>query len=351
MSGSIYGKVFTISTFGESHGKAVGVVLDGVTPGIELCEADIQKELDRRKPGQSSVTTPRKESDAVQIMSGIFEGKTTGTPLMMIIYNEDQRSKDYGNIKDLFRPGHADYVYQEKYGIRDYRGSGRASGRETAARVAAGAVAKKLLAAKGVKITAFTKNIGGITAEKYCPEEIEKNIVRTADPDAAPRMIDLIHASIKEENSIGGIVECRISGVPAGIGEPVFDKLDAELAKAALSLGGVKGIEFGAGFGAAKMTGKEHNDEMDSNGFKSNHAGGIIGGISTGNEIVFRIAVKPTSSISLPQNTVDLNGNEVSCETHGRHDPCLCPRIIPVLEAMAALVLIDLIKQHAALKC
>ncbi|MFA6714969.1 MAG: chorismate synthase [Victivallaceae bacterium] len=349
MSGSIYGKVFTISTFGESHGKAVGVVIDGVTPGIELCEADIQKELDRRKPGQSSVTTQRKESDTVQIMSGIFEGKTTGTPLMMIIYNEDQRSKDYSNIKDLFRPGHADYTYQEKYGIRDYRGSGRASGRETAGRVAAGAVAKKLLAAKGVKITAFTKNIGGIAAEKYCPEEIEKNIVRTADPDAAPKMVELIHKSAEAQNSIGGIVECRISGVPAGIGEPVFDKLDAELAKAALSIGGVKGIEFGAGFGAAEMTGKEHNDEMDAEGFKSNNAGGIIGGISTGNEIVFRIAVKPTSSISMTQGTVDLSGNEVSCETRGRHDPCLCPRIIPVLEAMAALALIDLMKQNAAL--
>ncbi len=349
MSGSIYGKTFTISTFGESHGKAVGVVVDGVTPGIELSEADIQKDLDRRKPGQSSVTTPRKESDTVQIMSGVFEGKTTGTPVMMIVYNEDQRSKDYGNIKDLFRPGHADYTYVEKYGIRDYRGSGRASGRETAGRVAGGAVAKKLLAAKGIKILASTKNIGGIEAGKYCPEEIENNIVRTADPDVAPEMIDLIHKVVEEQNSVGGIVECRISGVPAGIGEPVFDKLDAELAKAALSIGGVKGIEFGAGFEAAEMNGKEHNDETDSAGFKSNNAGGILGGISTGNEIVFRIAVKPTSSISQAQNTIDINGNEVICETHGRHDPCLCPRIIPVLEAMSAIVIIDLIKQNTAL--
>ena len=349
MSGSIYGKTFTISTFGESHGKAVGVVVDGVTPGVDLCEEDIQKDLDRRKPGQSSVTTPRKESDTVQIMSGIFEGKTTGTPLMMIVYNQDQRSKDYGNIKDLFRPGHADFTYNEKYGIRDYRGSGRASGRETAGRVAAGAVAKKLLAAKGIKIIASTKNIGGIEALKYCPEEIEKNIVRTADPDAAQEMINLIHESIEEQNSVGGIVECRITGVPAGIGEPVFEKLDAELAKAALSVGGVKGIEFGAGFAVANMSGKEHNDEMDANGFKTNNAGGIVGGISTGNEIVFRVAVKPTSSISQSQNTVDINGKEVICETHGRHDPCLCPRIIPVLEAMSAIVLIDLIKQNAAL--
>ena len=350
MSGSTYGKIFTISTFGESHGKAVGVVVDGVTPGLELCEEDIQKDLDRRKPGQSSVTTPRQESDTVQIMSGVFEGKTTGTPVMMIVYNQNQRSKDYGNIKDLFRPGHADYTYNEKYGIRDYRGSGRASGRETTGRVAAGAIAKKLLAAKGIKILASTKNIGGIEARKYCPDEIEKNIVRTADPDVAKDMIELIHAAIEEKNSVGGIVECRVSGVPAGIGEPVFDKLDAELAKAALSIGGVKGIEFGAGFVVAKMSGKEHNDEMDSKGFKSNNAGGIIGGISTGNEIIFKIAVKPTSSISQAQDTVDINGKEVICETHGRHDPCLCPRIIPVLEAMSAIVLIDLIKQDAALK-
>jgi chorismate synthase len=349
MSGSIYGKIFTISTFGESHGKAVGVVVDGVTPGIELCEKDIQKDLDRRKPGQSSVTTPRKESDTVQIMSGVFEGKTTGTPVMMIVHNQDQRSKDYGNIKDLFRPGHADYTYTEKYGIRDYRGSGRASGRETTGRVAAGAIAKKLLASKGIKVLASTKNLGGIEASKYCPDEIEKNIVRTADPDVAQEMIDLVHASIEKQNSVGGIVECRITGVSAGIGEPVFDKLDAELAKAALSIGGVKGIEFGAGFSVANMSGKEHNDEMDADGFKTNNAGGIIGGISTGNEIIFKIAVKPTSSISQPQNTVDINGKEVVCETHGRHDPCLCPRIIPVLEAMSAIVIIDLIKQNAAL--
>jgi chorismate synthase len=350
MSGSIYGKIFTVSTFGESHGKGVGVVVDGVTPDVELCEADIQKELDRRKPGQSSVTTARKESDTVNIMSGVFEGKTTGTPLAMIIYNEDQRSKDYNDIKDLFRPGHADYTYAVKYGIRDYRGSGRASGRETAARVAAGAVARKLLAAKDISITAYTKNIGGIKAEKYLPDEIDKNIVRSADPEAAEKMIEAIHKAAADKNSIGGIVECRINGVMAGIGEPVFDKLDAELAKAALSIGGVKGIEFGAGFEAAGMTGEEHNDNMNINGFVSNNAGGIVGGISNGNEIVFRIAVKPTSSIAKPQKTIDVYGNEKVCQTHGRHDPCLCPRIVPVLEAMSAIVLLDLIKQNAALR-
>jgi chorismate synthase len=350
MSGSVYGKIFTISTFGESHGKAVGVVVDGVTPGIELCEADIQKELDRRKPGQSSVTTPRKESDTVHIMSGVFEGKTTGTPLMLIIHNTDQRSKDYGNIKDLFRPGHADFTYLTKYGIRDYRGSGRASGRETAGRVAAGAVAKKILEAKGISIQAYTVQVGDIKCASFNPEAIEQNPVRACDPEAAVKMEERIVTLAKEGNSVGGIVECRIDGVPAGIGEPVFDKLDAELAKAVVSLGGVKGIEFGAGFGAAEMTGKEHNDEMSSQGFESNNAGGIIGGISTGEQILFRAAVKPTSSISSQQNTVDVEGNPVICETHGRHDPCLCPRIVPVVEAMSAIVLLDLLKQQAALR-
>jgi chorismate synthase len=350
MSGSVYGKIFTISTFGESHGKAVGVVVDGVTPGIELCEADIQKELDRRKPGQSSVTTPRKESDTVHIMSGVFEGKTTGTPLMLIIHNTDQRSKDYGNIKDLFRPGHADFTYLTKYGIRDYRGSGRASGRETAGRVAAGAVAKKILEAKGISIQAYTVQVGDIKCASFNPEAIEQNPVRACDPEAAVKMEERIVTLAKEGNSVGGVVECRIDGVPAGIGEPVFDKLDAELAKAVVSLGGVKGIEFGAGFGAAEMTGKEHNDEMSSQGFESNNAGGIIGGISTGEQILFRAAVKPTSSISSQQNTVDVEGNPVICETHGRHDPCLCPRIVPVVEAMSAIVLLDLLKQQAALR-
>jgi chorismate synthase len=350
MSGSVYGKFFTISTFGESHGKAVGVVVDGVTPGIELCEADIQKELDRRKPGQSSVTTPRKESDTVHIMSGVFEGKTTGTPLMLIVHNTDQRSKDYGNIKDLFRPGHADFTYLTKYGIRDYRGSGRASGRETAGRVAAGAVAKKILEAKGISIQAYTVQVGDIKCTSFNSETIEQNPVRACDPEAAVKMEERIVTLAKEGNSVGGVVECRIDGVPAGIGEPVFDKLDAELAKAIVSLGGVKGIEFGAGFGAAEMTGKEHNDEMSPQGFESNNAGGIIGGISTGEQILFRAAVKPTSSISSQQNTVDVEGNPVICETHGRHDPCLCPRIVPVVEAMSAIVLLDLLKQQAALR-
>ena len=351
MSGSTYGKIFTVSTFGESHGGAVGVVVDGVTPGIALCEADIQCELDRRRPGQSSVTTPRAETDTVKIMSGIFEGKTTGTPLMMIIMNSDIRSCDYDNIMELFRPGHADYTYHKKYGIRDHRGSGRASGRETAGRVAAGAVAKKLLAAKGISITACTLAVGNLKCEKYEPDFIEQNPVRACDSNVAAAMEQRIVDARNEGNSVGGIVECRVSGVPAGIGEPVFDKLDAELAKAIVSIGGVKGIEFGAGFAAAAMTGKQHNDAMSPSGFITNNAGGIIGGISTGAEIIFRAVVKPTSSISIEQDTIDLNGNAVTCATQGRHDPCLCPRIVPVVESMAAIVLIDLIKQQAALNC
>ena len=351
MSGSTYGKIFTVSTFGESHGGAVGVVVDGVTPGIALCEADIQYDLDRRRPGQSSITTARAETDTVKIMSGIFEGKTTGTPLMMLIMNSDARSCDYDNIKELFRPGHADYTYNKKYGIRDHRGSGRASGRETAGRVAAGAVAKKLLAAKGIKITAHTLVIGNLKCEKYEPDFIEKNPVRACDSSVAAAMEQRILEAKSEGNSIGGIVECRVSGVPAGIGEPVFDKLDAELAKVIISIGGIKGIEFGAGFAAAAMTGRQHNDAMSPAGFITNNAGGIIGGISTGAEIVFRAVVKPTSSISMEQDTIDINGNAVICATKGRHDPCLCPRIVPVVESMTAIVLIDLIKQQAALNC
>ncbi|MCP3964923.1 MAG: chorismate synthase [Lentisphaerae bacterium] len=349
MSGSSIGKIFKVTTFGESHGAAVGVIVDGVTPGVSLSEEDVQKELDRRKPGQSSVTTQRKESDTVHFMSGVFEGKTTGTPLMMIIYNADQRSNDYDNIKDLFRPGHADFTYLQKYGIRDYRGSGRASGRETAGRVAAGAIARKILKAKGIDITAYTLQIGSIKCKDYQPGSIDKNPVRACDPQIAPEMVKLIEKHAAELNSTGGIVECRINGVPAGIGEPVFDKLDADLAKAIVSLGGVKGIEFGAGFAAVEMVGSEHNDEMTPDGFATNNAGGIIGGISTGNEIIFRAAIKPTSSISRQQQTVTILNKKVICETHGRHDPCLCPRIVPVVEAMCAITILDMLKQQAAM--
>jgi chorismate synthase len=349
MSGSVYGKIFTVTTFGESHGGAVGVIVDGVTPNIPLCQCDIQRELNRRRPGQSAVTTARAEDDEVQIMSGVFDGCTTGTPIMLLVMNNDMRSHDYNNIKDLFRPGHADFTYLQKYGIRDYRGSGRSSGRETVGRVAAGAVAKKLLAAKGITVQAYTLSVGSITAKNFDADFIETNPVRTCDPEAAEKMEAAILAAREQGDSIGGIIECRVWGMPAGIGEPVFDKLDAELAKAVVSIGGIKGIEFGAGFRAAVMSGREHNDAMNRDGFMSNNAGGIIGGISSGAEIIFRAAVKPTSSISQPQDTIDVDGNQVKCETHGRHDPCLCPRVVPVIEAMTAIALIDMIKQHAGL--
>lgn len=350
MAGSTFGQLFRISTFGESHGGAVGVILDGAPPGLELSEADVQKELDRRKPGQSSVTTPRKEPDTVHLMSGIFEGKTTGTPILMILYNQDAQSSAYSDIVDKFRPGHADFTYLAKYGLRDHRGSGRASGRETAGRVAAGAVAKKILAQRGVKITAWTQRCAGISCESVDYDVIEKNPMRAADLNAAAKMVPIIEQLAAEGDSVGGIVECRITGVTPGLGEPVFDKLEADLAKAVMSLGAVKGFEVGLGFGCVDLRGSQHNDSMNKAGFVTNHAGGILGGISTGEEIVFRVAVKPTSSISKTQRTVDKFGNEVDIQTIGRHDPCICPRIIPVVEAMAALVLEDHYKRQESLK-
>jgi len=350
MAGNTFGTLFKVTTFGESHGAAVGAVVDGAMPGLELSEADVQKELDRRKPGQSDVTTPRREPDTVHILSGVFEGRTTGTPILLILYNQDADPSAYKEIKNLFRPGHADYTYLKKYGYRDYRGSGRASGRETSARVAAGAIAKKILAARGVTITAFTLAVGGIAGKRFAPETIERNPLRAADPEAAAAMLERVTKAKEAGDSVGGVVECRVTGVPAGLGEPVFDKLEADLAKAILSIGATRGIEFGAGFKAAEMSGSEHNDELTRHGFATNRAGGILGGISTGQEIVFRVAVKPTSSISVVQNTVDLEGREAKIQTHGRHDPCICPRIVPVVEAMAALVLEDHWKRQEALR-
>ncbi|OZB95170.1 chorismate synthase [Paenibacillus sp. XY044] len=349
MPGSTFGERFKMTTFGESHGEAIGVIIEGVTPGIELNEEDIQVQMDRRKPGQSSVTTPRKEYDKVRILSGVFEGRTTGTPLSIMLNNTDMRPSAYDDIKDMFRPGHADFSYQKKYGIRDYRGSGRASGRETAGRVAAGAVARKLLERRGVSVMSYTTEIAGIRCNTFDPDAIERNPVRACDPEAAEKMIERIEQLAAEGDSCGGIVECRISGAPAGLGEPVFDKLDAELAKAMLSIGAIKGIEFGTGFRAASMLGSEHNDQMDENGFTTNHAGGIVGGISTGADIIFRVVVKPTSSISKPQRTVDMDGNEREITTIGRHDPCICPRVVPVIEAMACMVIEDHFKRQAAL--
>ncbi|MGQ9649357.1 MAG: chorismate synthase [Phycisphaerae bacterium] len=350
MAGNSFGQLFRITTFGESHGPAVGVIIDGMPPGFDLDLAAVQAEMDRRRPGQSKVVTHRKEPDTVEIMSGMYEGKTTGTPLMMIVHNSNARPGDYDNIKDFFRPGHADYTYFKKYGIRDYRGGGRASARETVGRVAAGAVAKQLLARRGVRIVAYTLRAGGIACKKIDLDVIEKNPMRACDLEVAEWMVKRVDEIRSQVNSIGGIIECRVMGVPAGLGEPVFDKLDADLAKAILSIPATKGIEFGTGFAAADMTGSQHNDPMTPDGFLSNNAGGILGGISNGNEIVFRTVIKPTSSIAHEQQTINIRGEPVTIRVTGRHDPCLCPRAVPVVEAMTALVLEDHFKRQEALR-
>jgi chorismate synthase len=341
MAGNSFGKIFSITTFGESHGKAVGVIVDGCPSGIELNENDIQKELDRRKPGQSKITTARKETDKVEILSGVFEGKTTGTPVAMIVYNEDQRSKDYSNIKDKFRPGHADYTYYIKYGVRDYRGGGRSSARETIGRVCGGAIAKKILSDYKIDIKGYVVQIGDIKAKDFDLDFIEKNPVRCADKNVASEMENLILKIKKEGDSIGGIVEITISGVPVGLGEPVFDRINADLAKAIMSIPAVKGIEFGEGFNVVGKKGSENNDEMCKYGFLSNYAGGTLGGISSGQDIIFRFAVKPTSSILIEKKSIDIFGNDVLVRTEGRHDPCLAPRAVPIAEAMSAIVMVD----------
>jgi len=345
MSSSTFGRLFCVSTFGESHGPAIGCIIDGCPPNIDIDQSDIQYELDRRRPGQSSVTTPRKETDTVEILSGVFEGKSTGAPIALLIRNADQRSKDYSTIKDVFRPGHADMTFQMKYGIRDYRGGGRSSGRETACRVAAGAVAKQVLNGMGISIIAYTEQVGSIKAETFDPACIETNAVRCADPLAAERMIDLIESLAIEGDSIGGAVGCRILGLPAGLGDPVFDKFDALLAHAFMSIGTVKGIEFGEGFGAIQMTGSAHNDAFTAGeggiSTATNHAGGILGGITNGEEVVCRLAIKPPSSIAKTQQTVTKQGDATDVSVTGRHDPCICPRVVPVVEAMAALVVLD----------
>ena len=349
MSGSSFGTHFRITTFGESHGPGVGVVVDGTTPLIEISEQDIQKELDRRKPGQSHITTARKESDTVHILSGVFEGKTTGTPLAMVLYNQDHDSSAYDHIRHAFRPGHADFTYQAKYGIRDYRGSGRASGRETAGRVAAGAVAKKILATKGIQITAYTVKAAGVECRLRDLEHIEDNPMRACDPQAAEEMVKRIEELKEAGDSAGGVVECLVEGLPPGIGEPVFDKFEAEIGKGILSIGAVRGIEFGSGFAAADMYGSMHNDPITQNGFTSNHSGGTLGGITTGEPFAFRAAVKPTASISSEQESVSDRGESIRIKTEGRHDPCICPRIVPVIEAMSAIVILDMLKRQAAL--
>ncbi len=338
-----FGEMFRVTTFGESHGPAVGAVVDGVPAGMSLTAEDIQHALDRRKPGQSAMTTPRKEPDTVEILSGVFEGRTTGTPVALLIRNLDQRSRDYGDLAVSFRPGHGDYTWQEKFGIRDYRGGGRSSGRETAARVAAGAIAAKFLhEVYGIVITAWTAAAGGVAGKKVLPETIDANPLRAADPDAVPAMMAAVQSAVADSDSVGGIAACRVTGIPAGWGEPVFDKLDALLAHAMLSIGAVKGIEFGDGFAAAEARGSGNNDAMTPEGFCSNHAGGVLGGISNGMPLEFRIAVKPTPSIRREQDTIDLDNKARKITVSGRHDPCILPRIIPVVEAMTALVLADL---------
>lgn len=347
MAGSTYGTIFRITTWGESHGKALGVVVDGCPAGLPLSEEDIQIQLDRRKPGQSKYTTSRDESDTVEILSGVFEGKTTGTPISMLVRNRTQRSADYTAIADVYRPGHADYTFHEKYGIRDYRGGGRSSGRETIGRVAAGAVAAKLLDELGINVCAYVKQIGNVhvSEERFSLEEIENNPLRMPDAQAAAEAQAYLDTLRADKNSSGAMIECVVSGVPAGLGDPVFEKMDANLAKAMMSIGAVKGVELGDGFAVAAMTGAEDNDTFgiaDEVIVKhTNHAGGVLGGMTDGSDIVIRLAVKPTPSIARAQRTVNERKEELEIEIHGRHDPIIAPRAVPVVEAMAAITVAD----------
>ena len=336
-----YGEVIRVTTFGESHGAAIGAVLDGVQPGMAVCEEDIQKELDRRRPGQSKVVTQRRESDRVHILSGVYEGKTTGAPIAMVIYNEDQRSMNYDNLRDLFRPGHGDFTFYSKYGLRDHRGGGRQSGRETACRVAAGAVARKALEAEGIRIVAHAVEVAGIRAEKCHYDAIESNPVRCADSDAAQAMEKAILDARGLRDSVGGIIQLEILNLPPGLGDPVFGKLDARLVSAIMTIGAIKGVEVGSGFALARLRGSEANDAMADGRHVTNHHGGILGGISSGEPVILRIVVKPTASIASKQRTLDLQGNPVEVEVLGRHDPCIVPRAVPVVENMAALVILD----------
>jgi chorismate synthase len=346
--GNTFGKLFKLTSFGESHGSMIGGIIEGCPAGLEIDKDIIQKDLDRRKPGQSKVTSSRKEDDKVQLLSGIFEGKSTGTPIGFLIPNINSKSKDYSNIKDVFRPSHADYTYEEKYGLRDYRGGGRSSARETACRVVAGSIAKQLLNNYGVKISAYVSSIGNIFADEKkvdLNKDYDSNIVRCPDPSASNKMINLITDLKSKGNTVGGQIKCIISGVEAGLGEPVFDKLHADLGKAMLSINAVKGFEYGSGFNGSKMTGAEHNDEfIVENGnvsTKTNNSGGIQGGISNGEEIYFKVAFKPVATIMSKQNSIDKEKNNVELSVKGRHDPCVVPRAVPIVESMAAIVLAD----------
>ena len=358
MAGNTFGQLFRVTTFGESHGGAVGCVIDGCPPGIKITESDIQEELDRRRPGQSSITSQRKEEDKIHILSGVFESATTGAPILLFANNTDMRPEDYAHLKDVFRPSHADFTYTAKYGRRDFRGSGRASARETLARVAAGVIAKKFLKEKlGIEILSYVEQVGSIKTEikhtEVKQEDIEKNIVRCPDQKTAQRMIDVIGSVKNDGDSIGGIIRGVIRNVPAGLGEPVFDKLSADLGKAMLSIPAVKGFDIGAGFDSVGMRGSEHNDpfRIDENRkvrTTTNHAGGTIGGISSGEDIFFRVAFKPVSTIMKKQQTVNIHNNEIELEAHGRHDPCVLPRAVPIVDAMSAFVIMDHYLRHRA---
>ena len=352
MSGSTFGNLFRITTWGESHGKGIGVVIDGCPAGLPLCESDIQEYLDRRKPGQAKFTTKRQEGDLVEILSGTFEGKTTGTPISLLVRNQDQRSKDYGNLASLYRPGHADYTFSEKYGFRDYRGGGRTSGRETIGRVAAGAIASAILKQLHITVTAYTKAIGPIQIPEadYHMDEIRTNPFSMPNNSYAKKASDYLEQVLEQQDSCGGIIECTVEGLPAGIGEPVFDKLDATLAKALMSIGAVKAVEIGDGFSVATSLGSQNNDSFfikdESICKRTNHAGGILGGISDGSKLILRTAIKPTPSISQVQHTVTNSLEEVEVSIKGRHDPIIVPRAVVVIEAMTALTLVDLLFQN-----
>ncbi|MGN5182714.1 chorismate synthase [Aeromonas veronii] len=349
MAGNSFGQLFRVTTFGESHGLALGAVVDGCPPGLEISEADLQGDLDRRKPGTSRYTTPRREPDEVKILSGVFEGKTTGTSIGLLIENTDQRSKDYSDIKDLFRPGHADYTYHQKYGQRDYRGGGRSSARETAMRVAAGAIAKKYLKqVHGIEITGFLSQLGPIKAEAFDAVQIEQNPFFFPDAGKLEELDQYMRDLKKEGNSIGAKVQVIARNVPVGLGEPVFDRLDADIAHAMMGINAVKGVEIGDGFAVVEQKGSEHRDEMTPAGFASNHAGGILGGISSGQDIVVSMALKPTSSITVPGKTINTEGEAIEMITKGRHDPCVGIRAVPIAEAMLALVLMDHLLRHRA---
>ena len=347
MSGNSFGKLFTVTSFGESHGLAIGCVVDGCPPGLALCEADIQHDLERRRPGKTRHTTQRREPDEVQILSGVFEGQTTGAPIGMIIRNQDQRSKDYSDIAERFRPGHADYTYIQKYGVRDYRGGGRSSARETAMRVAAGAIAKKYLRERlGVRIRGYLSALGPIRPARFGWDPVEENPFFWPDAEQVPEVESFMDALRKEGDSIGAEVTVVADGVPPGLGEPIFDRLDADIAHALMSINAVKGVEIGAGFQSVAQKGTEHRDELTPEGFLSNNAGGVLGGISSGQDVVARLALKPTSSIRLPGRTIDAAGQATEIVTTGRHDPCVGIRAVPIAEAMLGIVLMDHLLRH-----